>query len=80
MQLWTLAGSLEPVALTGSIPTDPARVALTLAVAHCPAGDGLQSPRRGDLVSNPLKTYRFLDVAVDQPTRLLVLIAHKRFR
>ena len=79
MQMWTLAGSLEPVAFTGSIPAHPAPVALTRAITHCPAGDCLQSPRGGDPVANPLKTPKFLDVEVDQAARFLIFIAHNRF-
>ena len=48
-------------------PTDPARIALTGAAT-------------GDPVSNPFKTAKFLDVEVDQPARLLVVIADDRFR
>ena len=38
-----------------------------------------QSMKGGDPVSNPFKTAKFLDVEVDRPARLLVVIADDRF-
>ena len=65
MQICTLAGSLEPVAFTGSIPTHAAAVALARAVP-CHA------------VTDPVEPAQALDIKMDKPSRHLVFIANDR--
>ena len=53
----------------------PARVALAGPVAHCPAGDCLQSPRGGDAVADTLDPAQLLDVDMDHRTRSVLFMA-----
>lgn len=50
------------------------------AILHCPTGDCLQSPKLGDAVANPFKSYKFPDADEDQRARLHVIMAPYRFR